>query len=228
TLRIEVCEAETILLELEGEPQPFTSCKEGGWTGYADVTRRMEGDLPGPDLNYYIGRLCPREYVLAPVFNPASDVCQWQGSWRTAKGQVVRIEDSSAEGFDFTFMPVDTRSPMINSIRVEPEQPAYGEEVTVTILADDDREIVSMWQKTDTLGLDGSYHSDYWHGLTVTPGLEGSTAGAQFSFIVTNVMTATIVAKVCDIGGNSHILSRVITCGNCSDGVQNQGETGVD
>ncbi len=228
TLSVRVCEAEIILLNLEGEPQRLTQCKEGGSIWYADVVRLMEGDMPGPDLEYYLGNLCPGEYVVAPVFNPASDVCQWQGKWRTARGSVVTIEDSSVSGVDFIFTPLDTRSPVISSIWVEPEQPEYGKEATINILAEDDREIVSIWQKTDTLGLDGSVHYDYWHELAVTPGLEGSTAGAQFSFIAHDLMTATVTVKVCDTGGNSHTMSKVITCGSCSDGIQNQGETGVD
>ncbi|MFC2045274.1 CARDB domain-containing protein [Chloroflexota bacterium] len=228
TLKIQLCEAETIALNIDGNIQHITECLGGSMVQYVDVSRRMEGDLPGPDLEYYIGRLCPGEYIITPVKNLAADVCEWQGTWQTVKGQVVRIENSSAEGFDFTFTPLDTSSPLITSIHVEPEHPVYEEEATVTVLADDNKEIISIWQKTDILSLDGTVSHDYWHSLTVEPGLEDSTAGAQFPLTVDEVLTATVTVKVCDDGGNSHILSKVITCGNCSDGYQNQGETGVD
>jgi hypothetical protein len=228
TLKIKVCEAETIVLHTDGRTHPITECVEGGMVRYIDVSRRMEGDLPGPDLDYRVGGLCPGVYILVPLYNPAADVCQWQGTWRTAKGQIVRIENSNAEGFDFTFTPLDSTTPTVSLIQVEPEQPEYGEEVMVTVLANDNGEIVGMWQKTDVLGLDGTVYNDYWHSLIIEPGLEGNTAGARFSFIVHNVMTATVTVKVCDDGGNSRTSRKVITCGSCNDGIQNQGETGID
>ena len=186
------------------------------------------GDLPGPDLQYNLSRLCPGEYIVAPVYNPGAELCEWQGSWRSAKGQVVRIEDSSATGFDFTFEPTDSSAPTISDILANPEQPEIAEDVIVTILAEDDVEIAAIWQKTDTVFADGSFHRGSWHSLTVTPGLEGSTAGAQFSLIDDRIAVATVTAKVCDIGGNSHTAQKIITFGTCDDGIQNQGETGID
>ena len=209
-------------------PPPLTLCKEDGYVWYVDVTRLFEGDLPGPDLQYTVSRLCPGEYIVAPVYHPGADLCQWQGSWRSARGQVVTIVGSSATGFDFTFEPLDSRSPRISNILAEPEQPEIAEDVVVTILAEDDREIAAIWEKTDTVFLNGSFHPGSWHSLTVTPGLEGSTAGAQFSLIDDRIAEARVTAKVCDIGGNSHMAYKVIFFGTCDDETQNQGETGID
>ena len=230
-MKIEICEAETISLRPDPHGPilpPITQCKEGGRVWYADITRQFVGDLPGPDLQYNLSRLCPGEYIVAPVYNPGAELCEWQGSWRSAKGQVVRIEDSSATGFDFTFEPTDSSAPTISDILANPEQPEIAEDVIVTILAEDDVEIAAIWQKTDTVFADGSFHRGSWHSLTVTPGLEGSTAGAQFSLIDDRIAVATVTAKVCDIGGNSHMAQKVITFGTCDDGIQNQGETGID
>jgi hypothetical protein len=229
TLKMKICQAETIVTTPgpTGQPMTITQCKEGGRVWYVDVTRRMEWDLPGPDLDYHLGGLCPGQYIVTPEFNQAAGWCEWQGSWEAAKGQVVTIENSDAEGFDFTFTPADTQGPEI-SLRVEPEHPEYGEQITVTILANDNRGIASIWQKTDVLGLDGSYHSGYWSSLTLVPGMEGSTAGAQFSFTVQNAMRVTVTVRVCDTDGNTRMAQKEMMCGSCHDGVQNQGETGID
>ena len=105
TLKIRVCEAETIVPRPSGPgmpvPPPITQCEEGGAVWYIDTVRQHLGDLPGPDLTYTIPRLCPGEYIIAPVYNPGVDLCEWHGSWTTARGQVVTIEDSNATGFDF-------------------------------------------------------------------------------------------------------------------------------
>jgi hypothetical protein len=220
TLKIEVCEAETTL--------PITTCKEGGHVWRVDTNRLFSGDLPGPDLTYRVDRLCPGKYIVAPVYQPGADLCEWHGSWQSAKGQVVTIEDSNAEGFDFTFEPQDSHAPRVNSITANPEHPELGEDVVITILTQDDREIAAIWEKTDTVFVDGSFHAGEWHSLTVSPGMLGSTAGAQFSLTDDRIMQATVRAKVCDGGGNSHMAQMTVQFGSCNDDTQNQGETGID
>jgi hypothetical protein len=141
---------------------------------------------------------------------------------------VVKIENTSAEGFDFIFEPLDSSAPMVSNIRTEPEHPELNEDVAVTILAEDDQGIASIWEKTCTVDSDGILHPGRWRSLTVIPGLEGSSAGAQFSITDDHIMKATVRVKVCDIGGNSHMRQKVILFGSCDDGIQDQGETGVD
>jgi len=228
TLKIEVCEAETIMAQVDGTIVPITTCKEGGRVWRVDTNRLFSGDLPGPDLTYQVNRLCPGRYIVAPVYQPGVDLCEWHGSWQTAKGQVVPIEDSNAEGFDFTFEPEDSSAPRVSSITSNPEHPELGEDVVITILIQDDREIATIWEKTDTVFVDGSFHTGYWHSLTVSPGMLGSTAGAQFSLTDDRIMQATIRAKVCDSGGNSHMAQMTVQFGSCNDEIQNQGETGID
>jgi hypothetical protein len=232
TLQIKVCEAETIALT-PSDPSlpplsPITQCREGGATWYVDVSRVFAGDLPTSDLTYTVGRLCAGEYIVAPVYSAGDDLCEWHGSWRSALGQAVRLESASASGYDFTFEPDDSHAPAITGIIASPEQPEMREDVEVTILADDDIGIAAIWLKTDTVFFDGSYHPGIWESLTITPGLEGSTAGAAFSITDDEVAEATVTAKVCDAGGNSHMARKVITFGSCHDGARNQGETGVD
>ncbi|MFP3879334.1 MAG: FG-GAP repeat domain-containing protein [Dehalococcoidia bacterium] len=228
TLKIEICEAETIIAQIGGKTVPVTTCKEGGRVWRVDTNRLFSGDLPGPDLTYRAGRLCPGTYIVTPVYQPGVDLCEWQGSWQTAKGQVVRIEDANAEGFDFAFEPEDSSAPRISSITAEPEHPELGEDVVITILTQDDGEISAIWEKTDTVFVDGSFHAGHWHSLTVSPGMLGSTAGAQFSLTDDRIMQATVRARVCDSGGNSHMAQMTVQFGSCDDGIQNQGETGVD
>jgi hypothetical protein len=228
TLKIEVCEAETILAEIDGTTVPITTCKEGGRVWRVDTNRLFSGDLPGPDLTYQVNRLCPGRYIVAPVYQPGVDLCEWHGSWQTAKGQVVTIEDSNAEGFDFTFEPEDSSAPRVSSITANPAHPELSEDVVITILTQDDGEIAAIWEKTDIVFNDGSVHAGYWHSLTVSPGMLGSTAGAQFSLTDDRIMQATVTAKVCDSGGNSHMAQITVQFGSCNDEIQNQGETGID
>lgn len=235
TLRVKICEAETIVLT-SPDPltgvllPPMTQCKEGGNVWYADVTQQFMGDLPSGDMYYSLGGFCPGEYILVPVRSlirgPA--MCEWQGSWQAAKGQVVTIESSSAEGFDFTFEPLDSSAPTVSNILAEPEHPGMDEDVAVTILAEDNQGIASIWERTETVDMDGIVHPGRWRSLTISPGLEGSTAGAQFSITDDRLMQATVEVKVCDIGGNSYKKLKVILFGSCDDGIQNQGETGID
>lgn len=227
-LKIEVCEAETIMTQVGGTRVPVTTCKEGGHVWRVDTNRVFSGDLPGPDLTYRASRLCPGTYIVAPVYQPGGDLCRWQGGWQTAKGQVVTIEDSNAEGFDFTFEPQDSSSPRISSITAEPEHPRLGEDVVITILTQDEGEIAAIWERTDTVFVDGSFHAGSWHSLTVSTGMLGSTAGAQFSLTDDRIMQATVRARVCDTGGNSHMAQMVVQFGSCDDEIQNQGETGID
>ena len=233
TLKVKICEAETIgISPSSGFPRPLamTQCKEGGNVWYADVTQEFVWDLPSGDLYYSLGGLCPGEYIVAPVRSPIHGltICEWQGSWQAAKGQVVRIENSNVEGVDFTFEPLDSSAPMIPSIVTEPEHPKLNEDVTVTILAEDDQEIVSICERTDMVDMNGIFHPGRWCGLNVTPGLEGSTAGAQFSITNDQIMKATVRVMVCDVGGNSRLNQKIILFGSCDDGIQDQGETGVD
>jgi hypothetical protein len=228
TLKIEVCEAETIMAEIGGTTVPITTCKEGGHVWHVDTNRLFSGDLPGLDLTYQVNRLCPGTYIVAPVYQPGADLCEWHGSWQTAKGQVVRIEVSNAEGFDFTFEPQDSHTPRVSSITANPEHPELSEDVVITILTQDDGEIAAIWEKTDIVFNDGSFHAGYWHSLTVSPGMLGSTAGAQFSLTDDRIMQATVRAKVCDSGGNSHMAQMTVQFGSCYDEIQNQGETGID
>jgi len=233
TLKVKICEAETIgISPSPGFPRPLaiTQCKEGGNVWYADVTQEFVWDLPSGDLYYSLGGLCPGEYIVAPVRSPIHGltICEWQGSWQAAKGQVVRIENSNVVGVDFTFEPLDSSAPMIPSIVTEPEHPKLNEDVTVTILAEDDQEIVSICERTDMVDMNGIFHPGRWRGLNVIPGLEGSTAGAQFSITNDQIMKATVTVKVCDIGGNGRLNQKIILFGSCDDGIQDQGETGVD
>ena len=232
TLKIEICDAETISLR-PSDPSmpvlpPITQCKEDGAVWYADVVRQFYGDLPSPDLTYTFTGLCAGEYIVAPVYQSSGELCPWHGTWESARGQVVRIEDSSATGYDFTFVPVDSRAPSAVSINIEPEEPELKDDVTVTILAWDNGEIDAIWEKTDTVYTDGSSHPGTWNSLTVTPGLEGSTAGAEFSITDDDVAQATVRAMVCDGGGNSRSAIRTIIFDTCGDGEQSWGETGVD
>jgi hypothetical protein len=228
TLKIEVCEAETIMAQVDGNTIPITTCKEGGRVWRVDTNRLFSGDLPGPDLTYRVNRLCPGTYIVAPVYQPGADLCEWHGTWQSAQGQVVTIADSNAEGFDFTFEPQDSHTPRISSITANPEHPRLGEDVVITILTQDDGQIASIWEKIDTVHVDGSFHAGYWHSLTVNPGMLGSTAGAQFSLTDDRIMQATVRAKVCDSGGNSHMAQMTVQFGSCDDETQNQGETGID
>ncbi len=228
TIKIEVCEAETFMAEIGGKTVPVTTCKEGGHIWRVDTSRVFSGDLPGPDLTYRVSRLCPGTYIIAPVYQPGEDLCEWHGSWQTAKGQVVRIEDSNAEGFDFTFEPEDSSSPRVSSITADPEHPELSEDVVITMLTQDDGEIAAIWEKTDTVHEDGSFHAGHWHSLTVSPGMLGSTAGAQFSLTDDRITQATITARVCDSGGNSHTAQMTVCFDTCTDGIQNRDESGVD
>ena len=232
TLKIKICQAETISLR-PSDPSmpvlpPITQCKEGGAVWYADAVRMFSGDLPGPDLEYSLSGLCAGEYIVAPVYQSAGELCRWQGTWESARGQVVRIEDSSATGYDFTFVSTDSRAPSSVSINIEPEEPEVQDDVTVTILARDNGEIDAIWEKTDTLYTDGSSHPGTWNSLTVTPGLEGSTAGAQFAITDDGIAQATVRAMVCDTCGNSRGAIRTIIFDTCGDKEQSWGETGVD
>ena len=231
TLKIKICEAETIT-PTSSDPRlpplpPITQCKEGGWIGYADVTRVMTGDLPGPDLTYTIGRLCAGQYIIAPVYQAGATTCEWEGTWRSSKGQVVTITNSSASGYDFTFEPLDTSTPTV-SISVSPDRPDLREDVEVTILADDDRGIATIWKRMDMQYADGSYHSGTWSTVDITTGMGGHTAGAQFSITYDPIIRATVAVKVCDIGGNQRSTMKTIIWGGCDDGIRNHGETGVD
>jgi hypothetical protein len=140
---------------------------------------------------------------------------------------VVKIVDTSATGYDFTFEPLDSRPPTV-SISVSAEKPDLREDVEVTILADDDRGIATIWKRIDMQYADGSYHTGTWSTIAVTTGFEGHTAGAQFSITYDPIIRATVAVKVCDIGGNHRLAMKTITWGGCDDGIQDHGEAGVD
>lgn len=231
-MKIKICEAETITFS-SSDPRlpplpPITQCKEGGWVRYADVTRALEGDLAGPDLTYTISRLCEGEYIVAPVYRSTTGgFCEWQGTWQMAKGQVVSITDSSATGYDFTFVPQDSNVPSV-SISASPASLDLKENVVVTILADDDRGIARIWEKVDTVFVDGSSHPGVWSIQSVTAGMGGHTAGAQFSITDDRIIRAVVSAKVCDTGGNQRSSMKTIIWGGCDDGIQDHGEIGID
>jgi hypothetical protein len=230
TLKIKVCEAETVTTTSSDPripPITITQCKEGGWVRYVDVNRVFEGDLPGPDLTYTIGRLCAGQYIIAPVYQSGEATCEWHSSWSSARGQVVDIADASATGYDFTFEPLDSSTPTV-SISVSADNPDLREDVEVTILADDDRGIATIWKKIDMQYADGSYHTGTWSTVAVTTGLEGHTAGAQFSITYDPIIRATVAAKVCDAGGNQRSTMKTISWGGCDDGIRDHGETGID
>jgi len=228
TLKVQVCEAETIMSHAGDTMVPVTTCREGGYVWRVDASRLFIGDLPDQDLTYSVDRLCPGKYIITPVYSPREDFCEWHGSWENTRGQVVIIEDASIEGFDFIFEARDSNSPRISSITVSPENPRMGEDAVITILAQDDGQIASIWEKTDTMFSDGSFSAGHWHSLTVSEEMLDSTAGAQFSLTDDRIMQATVRARVCDAGGNSHRAEMSVHFGSCDDGMQNQGETGVD
>ena len=229
-LKIKICEAETITFSSSDPrlppPPPITQCKEGGWVGYADVTRVMTGDLPGPDLVYTYSHLCPGEYIVTPVRGLRSP-CEWQGDWRASRGQAVRITSSSATGYDFTFTPLDSRVPTV-SIWTSSDNPNLKEDLVIKILADDDQGITHIWHKGDIVFTDGSTSGGIWNSATITPNMDGHTAGVQLTLTEDNILGATISAKVCDVGGNQRSATKTIIWGGCDDGVQNHGESGVD
>lgn len=228
-LKIKICEAETITTTSSDPRVPpitITQCKEGGWVGYADVTRVMTGDLPGPDLVYTFSRLCPGEYIVAPARGLRSP-CEWQGDWRASRGQVVRITSSNATGYDFTFTPLDSRTPTV-SIWTSSDNPDLEEDVVIKILADDDQGISYIWHKGDIVFTDGSTTGGIWNSATITPNMDGHTAGVRLTLTENNILRATITAKVCDVGGNQRSATKTIIWGGCDDGVRNHGETGID
>ncbi|RLE58743.1 MAG: hypothetical protein DRJ35_07265, partial [Thermoprotei archaeon] len=239
TLKVRVCEAE--ILEQTCMPTPpytcipaSARCKEGGEIFYATDFVRIERSFPARvEYEYHIYVPCNKSYLIQPEYRhlrpKISPHCEWKGDWRAIKGNFVPATEPFASGYDFTFEPYDEAGPSLSIVvNATRPRPRLGEPVEVKVLGYDDRGITSIWEKVDLTFVDGSSRFGTWVNLTLVPGMEGSTAGANFAIRGRRIMQARITVKVCDYGGNAHELTRSISFGGCDDGIQNYGETGVD
>jgi len=225
TLKIKVCPAEST-----------EQCTPEAGVSYVDVVR-LPGE-PAPVLTYVpLGPVkyqatvsCNASYIIEPVYSPQAMECRWIGSWEPSK-YFVNLSGSkpfSTVPRDFHFVPYDSEPPTMR-IMVSNPRPRADEDVLITILGFDDKGISSIRQRTDITFLDGSRRTGPWVKYTdIVAGLEGSTGGIQFSIMDDGIIQATVVAKVCDAGGNECSSSLTLSFGTCDDGYQDCGETGVD
>jgi len=225
TLKIKICPAESI-----------EQCTPEAGVFYVDVVRLPAEPtsvltyLPSGPVIYQATVSCNGSYIIEPVYSPHGRECRWIGSWEPSK-YFVDMSGSkplSTCPRDFHFVPYDSEPPTV-SIRISNTRPRADEDVLITILGYDDKGISTIPQKTDITFLDGSRQTGPWVIYSdIIAGLEGSTGGIQFSITDNGIMQATIIAKVCDIGGNECSSILTLSFGTCDDGYQNYGETGVD
>lgn len=225
TLKIKICPAESV-----------EQCTPEAGVTYVGVVRLPAEPSPlltylplGPVI-YQATVSCNGSYIIEPVYSPQERECSWRGSWEPGK-YFVDMSGSkplSTCPRDFHFVPYDSEPPTM-SIGVSNTKPGADEDVLITILGYDDMGISCIWQETDITFLNGSRRTGPWVKYSdIIAGLEDSTGGVQFSITDNGIMQATVIAKVCDVGGNDCSSRLTLSFGTCDDGYRNYGETGVD
>lgn len=236
TLQVRIQNAEYVPRSCSPSPPylctgPFYVADETSAPMNIAVSPVMSGDLVS-HYSYLTRVSCSGTYLISPVYRAAGDACEWAGTWTPAIANHVVINGSSKSGYDFTFVPADAEIPEI-SITVDPAQPRMEDDLTVTILVNDNNPIARIRARADITRSDRTTVSHDWTTLPQTAGMDGSTAGARFSLksfvpVTGDILSATIMADTCDSAGNERSAFLQVSFGSCLDGVLNRDETGVD
>jgi len=204
---------------------------DSGTDSMQDVTPVYSGDLVS-HYSYLVLAGCNGNYRIEPVYEPYPGACRWTGTFAPARSSDVHLSGTSETGWDFTYVPEDSRVPDV-SVVPNPATPEMDQDVRINIEAVDDSSIVFMAARYEMIFVDGTRRSVDWQELAVTPGIAyrpGDTPPQTGHFTITDDRLARIevTARVCDSGGNERWGSGTVMFGSCSDRVQNRDELGID
>jgi len=185
TVRVKFCEAETVGGGCSPTP-PFTcvpastACKEGGEVWYADVNRVWSGEEtyrnPGP-LSYQTQVPCEGSYLIQPVYKEFEEECEWKGTWRPTKGNLVTMEGANKSDYDFRFTPQDLTPPSIQTRTTDVARPAtFKGEGGFTLYV----EAIDSTDGVKSEKVSGTYRVSYFKSDATGP-LESRKADATFT-----------------------------------------------